>query len=69
MLQQHNRQNSMSIYLAALTIPDTTILCLGKWNGSILELYLTSTALVHMVLFHQKFSKECDKQTYKSLYF
>ena len=42
MLQQHNRQNSMSIYLAALTVSDTIILCLCESNGSILELYLTS---------------------------
>ena len=32
MIQPHNRHNSMSIYLAALTIPDTIILIVGKYQ-------------------------------------
>ena len=35
MVQPHNRSHSMSVYLAALTFPDTIILCLGKWNLSL----------------------------------
>ena len=33
MVQPQNRSHSMSVYLAALTFPDTIILCLGKFNS------------------------------------
>ena len=32
MIQPQKRNHSMSIYLAAIAIPDTIILCLGKLN-------------------------------------
>ena len=31
MVQKHNRHSSMSVYLAVLTIPDTILLCHGRY--------------------------------------
>ena len=35
MVQPHNRHSSMSIYLTALTIPDTIILTVGKSRNKV----------------------------------
>ena len=45
-MQRNNRHSSMSIYLAALTIPDSIVLSIGRYDScrlARLEIYNTFT--------------------------